>query len=205
MLSTFFRKQNEKSLKDERFASLFDKNVPEDECVVFDTETTGLDKRRDSIISIGAVKVKQNKILSNEALNILIKQDCLINKESIKIHMIRNCDLEEAVDIKEAMEEFLFFIGNRTLVGYYLEFDVAMIDKYIKPLFGIKLPNKQVEVSAMYYDKKIKFIPQGNIDLRFDTILKNLCLPKLNSHDALNDAIMTAMMYLKLKNIEKIK
>lgn len=108
MLSTFFRRQNEKSLKDERFASLFDKNVPEDECVVFDTETTGLDKRRDSIISIGAVKVKQNKILSNEALNILIKQDCLINKESIKIHMIRNCDLEEAVDIKEAMEEFLF-------------------------------------------------------------------------------------------------
>jgi DNA polymerase-3 subunit epsilon len=205
MLGAFLKERSKKYLKDERFASLFDKNIPEDEFVVFDTETTGLDKKRDSIVSIGAVKVKQNKILSNEALHIFIKQNCLINTESIKIHKIRNCDLKEAVDIQDAMEEFLFFIGNRTLVGYYLEFDIAMIDKYIKPLFGVKLPNKQIEVSAMYYDKKIKFIPQGNIDLRFDTILKNLCLPKLNSHDALNDAIMTAMMYLKLKNIEKIK
>jgi hypothetical protein len=36
--------------------------------------------------------------------------------------------------------------------------------------------NKKEKVSAIYYDKKIATIPQGNIDLRFDTILKDLAL-----------------------------
>ena len=72
-------------------------------------------------------------------------------------------------------------------------------------MYGITLPNKQEEVSAIYYDKKIRTIPQGNIDLRFDTILEDLDLPKLHAHDALNDAIMTALIYLKLKNTTKLK
>jgi len=133
-----------------------------------------------------------------------VKQKKQISHESIAIHQIRHCDLEDAVEIEEAIEKFLYFIGNRKLVGYYLEFDVAMVNKYTKPMFGISLPNKKEEISAIYYDKKISTIPQGNIDLRFDTIIEDLGLPKLQSHDALNDAIMTAMMYLKLQNIKKI-
>ncbi|NIA03359.1 MAG: 3'-5' exonuclease, partial [Nitrospirae bacterium] len=120
-------------------------------------------------------------------------------------HQIRHCDLEDAIPVEDAIEKFLYFIGNRPLVGYYLEFDVAMINKYIKPMFGITLPNKKEEVSAIYYDKKIATIPQGNIDLRFDTILKDLDLPKLQAHDALNDAVMTAMIYLKLKHVKRIR
>jgi len=84
-------------------------------------------------------------------------------------------------------------------VGYYLEFDVAMVNKYLRPKLGIVLPNVQVEVSALYYDYKIGRIPQGNVDLRFDTIMKELDLPLMAKHNALNDALMTAMMFLKLK------
>ena len=62
----------------------------------------------------------------------------------------------------------LYYIGKRKLVGYYLQFDIAMIEKYTKPMFGITLPNKEEEVSAIYYDKKIATIPKGNVDLRFD-------------------------------------
>jgi DNA polymerase-3 subunit epsilon len=75
-----------------------------------------------------------------------------------------------------------------------------MINRYIKPKLGITLPNKKVEVSALYYDKKIALIPQGYIDLRFDSILKDLNLPKLKAHNALNDAMMTALIYIKLNN-----
>ena len=55
-----------------------------------------------------------------------------------------------------------------------------------------------IEVSEIYFDKKISLIPQGNIDLRFDTILKNYDIPNMGVHNAVNDAIMTAMIYLKL-------
>ena len=204
MFNTFKQKWNRKHLSDERFSFLFD-DAKSDEVVVFDCETTGLNPKNDDIISIGAVKVKGNKILTNEAIHLFIKQDKQINHKSITIHQIRHCDLDEAISLEEAIEKFLYYIGNRKLVGYYLEFDVAMINKYIKPMFGITLPNKQEEVSAIYYDKKISTIPQGNIDLSFDNILEDLGLPKLQAHDALNDAVMTAMMYLKLKHIKLIK
>lgn len=194
---------NHKNLKDKRFEFLFE-GVHPDEIVVYDCETTGLNPKKDRLISIGAVKVKGNKILTNEAIHLFIKQEEDISHHSITIHQIRNCDLEGAIPINEAIERFLYYIGNRKLVGYYLEFDVAMIEKYTKPMFGITLPNQKEEVSAIYFDKKIATIPQGNIDLRFDTILEDLNLPKLQAHDALNDAIMTAMIYLKLQHRKKI-
>ncbi len=198
MFGSLKKKWNRKHLKDEKYTFLFDE-TKNDEVVVFDCETTGLDPKVDGLISIAAVKVKGNRILTDEAIHLFIKQDKEINHKSITIHQIRHCDLEDAIPLEEAIEQFLHYIGNRTLVGYYLEFDVAMINKYIKPMFGITLPNEQVEISAVYYDQKISRIPQGHIDLRFDTILNDLSLPKLHAHDALNDAVMTAMMYLKLK------
>jgi len=200
MFSSLRKKLNHKKLTDPRFDFLFDE-ASEDEVVVFDCETTGLNPKADDIISIGAVKMKGNKILTNEAIHIYVKQHKQISHESITIHQIRHCDLYDAVDIEEAIEKFLYYIGSRPLVGYYLEFDIAMINKYLKPLYGIHLPNKQIEVSALYYDQKLAAAPGGHIDLRFNTILENLDLPKLAGHNALNDAVMTAMMYLKLKNI----
>lgn len=194
---------NRKNLKNEQFAFLFD-GVHKDEIVVYDCETTGLNTKTDNIISIGAVKIKGNKILINESIHIFIEQEEEISHKSITIHQIRNCDLKGAIPVNEAIERFLYYIGNRKLVGYYLEFDIAMINRYVKPMFGITLPNQREEVSAIYFDKKIARIPQGNIDLRFDTILEDLNLPRLQAHDALNDAIMTAMMYLKLQHTRKL-
>jgi len=204
MFKGLLQKWNRKHLTDERFSFLFDE-TDEDEIVIFDCETTGLNPKVDNIISIGAVKIKGNKILTNEAIHIFVKQDEQISHESITIHQIRHCDLKDAIPIEEAIEKFLYYIGNRKLVGYYLEFDVAMINKYIKPMFGITLPNKKEEISAIYYDKKIIKTPQANIDLSFNTILEDLALPKLQAHDALNDSVMTAMMYLKLKGNSQCK
>jgi len=65
-------------------------------------------------------------------------------------------------------------------------------------MLGVTLPNKAIEVSEIYFDKTIELIPQGNIDLRFDTILKKCNVPNMGAHNAVNDAIMTAMIYLKL-------
>ena len=197
MFSFFKRNWNRKRLKDEAFAYLFEP-YDDNEIVVFDTETTGLNPKKDEILSIGAVRIKGNKILTSQTFERFLKTEGEISKKSIEIHGIRPIDLEHAIDPKEAIGEFLEFIGPRPLVGYYLEFDVAMINSYIKPWLGIKLPNEQTEVSGIYFDKKIERIPQGHIDLRFETIMKSLKIPNMGQHNAVNDAIMTAMIYLKL-------
>lgn len=203
MFEKFARRLNRRKLTDPKYDYLF-APYDGDEVVVFDTETTGLDPKKDDIISIGAVKVRGNRILSESKFQRFVKPKGKLNETSIKVHMIRECDLHDAEELDGVLEDFLEFIGNRTLVGYYLEFDIAMINKYLKKRLGITLPNKQIEVSAIYHDKKIGFIPQGIVDLRFDSILKDLNLPVLGKHDALNDAIMTALMYIKLQNVSKL-
>jgi len=203
MFASFFAKRNARKLKDEQYRFLFEE-APKDEVVVFDTETTGLNPKKDEILSIGAVKLKGNKILMSQKFELFVKPTREVGEQSIKIHQIRNIDLENGCEPREAIEQFLHFIGARPLVGYYLEFDIKMINKYVKPWLGINLPNPQIEVSGLYHDKKIKFIPDGVIDLRFDVMMKELGLPIFGKHDALNDAVMTAMMYIKLQNIERV-
>ena len=204
MFKSFSNYFNKRNLKDEKYSYLFDK-PHEDEYVCFDCETTGLDTKIDDIISIGAVIIKNNTIISSKKFVRFVKPKTKLQIEAIKIHHIRECDLEDAEDIDDVIEEFLEYIGNRTLVGYYLEFDIAMINKYLKPRIGITLPNKNLEVSAIYYDYKIEKIPQANIDLRFNTIMDDLKIPVMGKHDAYNDAIMTALIFVKLINFPKVK
>ncbi|MGD9970194.1 MAG: 3'-5' exonuclease [Sulfuricurvum sp.] len=203
MFESLRRRWCKSRLKEESYAHLFEP-YDGDEAVVFDTETTGLDPKRDAVLSIGAVKIKGDKILTSQSFEIFLKPSREISAESIKVHHIRPCDLEHAVEPLEGAKTFLDFIGNRPLIGYYLEFDMAMMNRLIKPWLGVSLPNKQIEISGLYFDKKIELIPQGNIDLRFDTILRDLRIPKMGQHNALNDAIMTAMVYIKLQHTTKL-
>ena len=195
---------NHKKLKDKRFSHLFEGTHP-NEYVCFDCETTGLNPKEDDIISIGAVIIKDNMIVSSKKFVRFIKPKTKLQADAIKIHHIREMDLEHAEDINNVIEDFLEFIGNRTLVGYFLEFDIAMVNKYLKPKLGITLPNKIIEVSAVYHDYKIEKIPQANIDLRFDTIMTELQIPVMGKHDAYNDALMTSLIFIKLKNLPKVK
>ncbi|MGB0990181.1 MAG: 3'-5' exonuclease [Halarcobacter sp.] len=200
MFKNFINSWQKKKLLNKKYEYLFD-DPPKDEYVCLDCETTGLNPRKDEILSIGAVHIKKNKVLMRKTLNIFIKPSMKITEESIKIHQIRPIDLENGQDPKDAILELLEFIGNRPIVGYYIKFDIAMISKYTKELIGVSLPNRQVEVSSMYFKTKKRSSDYEFVDLKFDTILKELDIPELGKHDALNDAIMTSMIFLKLRDL----
>jgi DNA polymerase-3 subunit epsilon len=79
-----------------------------------------------------------------------------------------------------------------------------MVNKYLPALLGIELPNPRIEVSKLYYHRKYRDAPPGTIiDLSFAAILRDLDLPLLDQHDAFNDALMTAMMYLRLRDLQQ--
>ena len=183
---------------------------PDNEFVSLDCETTGLSVKNDEIISVGAVRIVSDKIMSSERLELLIKPEKGVSAESAKIHRLRDQDLADGIPIQEAMKQLMRFIGARPLVGYYLEFDVAMLNRAIWPILGLGLPQKKIEVSALYYDYKFKqllpYQQQANpdIDLRFATLMADLDLPWRDAHDALNDAVMTAMAFIKLRHLRGI-
>jgi DNA polymerase-3 subunit epsilon len=191
------------SLGDQNFRFMFD-SPPDDDVIVFDCETTGLDVAHDDIVTIAAVKIRGNRILASEKFEVIARPDAKMSAEAIKVHRLREADVEGGKLIFKVLPDFLHFVGGRPLVGYYLEFDVAMVDKYLLQLKGIGLPNPMVEVSQMYYERKYGDAPPGTvIDLSFKAILADLGIPPLDQHDALNDAMMTAMIYVTLKDMKE--
>lgn len=170
-----------------------------DEVVSLDCETTSLDVKQGEIVSIGAVKIKGKKVLTSDRLDIKLKPPKSLTGDSIKIHKIREADLVGGVNIEDALEQVLEFVGNRPILGYYVNYDIRMLDKFIRPQFGFGLPNKAIELSHVYHDIiKWKSVG-GNIDLRFDTISKELDIPMLERHTAIGDALTVALMYVRLK------
>ena len=96
---------NKKNLKDEKYSYLFDDPI-DDEYICFDCETTGLSVENDDIISIGAVLIRGNTIVSSKKFVKFVKPKTKLQIEAIKIHHIREMDLEDAEEIDEVIEEF---------------------------------------------------------------------------------------------------
>lgn len=194
----------QRQLRDSEWRLLVDAPPP-GEWVALDCETTGLNPRSDEIIAIGAVRIVGNRVLTSERLDLLVRPEHGVSAESIRVHRLREQDVQDGVPAEEAMRRLLHFIGARPLVGYYLEFDVAMINRTLKRTLGLTLPQEKIEVSRLYYDHVFQQLPphkqQENteIDLRFATIMDALGLPTREAHDALNDAVMAALAFIKLR------
>ena len=195
-------------LADPDFAFMYDP-PPTGEWVTIDCETTGLDTRRDQIVSVAAVRIAGSRLLTSQRLELLVRPERKLNRESVRVHQLREQYVAHGLDPEQAMRRLLAFIGARPLVGYYLEFDVAMLNREIWPLLGVRLPQPMIEVSSMYYDWKNRQLPPhergGTIDLRFATMMKALDLPVRDAHDALNDAVMAGLAFVKLRALAQLR
>jgi DNA polymerase-3 subunit epsilon len=191
------------SLRDSSYRFLFEPESS-DEVVVLDCETTGLSPRTDDIVEVAAVIVRGHRIITSRPFLAIVKPDKDPTVTSIKVHRLRAQDVAGGQSMQEVLPDLLRFIGGRPIVGYYVDFDVRMLDKYVHRFIAVKLPNPRIEVSSMYYALKYGGAPPGTVlDLRFASILSDLGIPNLQQHDAFNDVLMTAMMYVQLQDMQK--
>lgn len=197
-----------KRLRDPAFAFLFDA-APPDEWVALDCETTGLDVRRDEIIAIAAVRIVGDTLLTSQRLERLVRPTGPVSAESVRVHRLRERDVAAGMPAQQAVKELLRFIGSRPIVGYYTEFDVTMIDRVLKPMIGIGLPQKVIDVGTLFHHYQSRYrtphqqLVEPVIDLRFETLMRTLDLPQRPAHDALNDAVMAALAFIKLRKLNK--
>ncbi|MDD2728654.1 3'-5' exonuclease [Malikia sp.] len=198
-------------LGDASYGFLFDP-APENEWVSLACATTGHDQEKDRVLALCAVRVRGHRVLSSERLELLLRPDGpdgRVATEALRRHGLREQDLAQDLPAAEAAKALLHFIGSRPLLGYYLEFDCAMLEQIVKPLIGIGLPQEQLEVSSLYYDWRLRQLPPYqqdgvNIDLRYSTMLQALDLPERESPDPLDRAVLTALAFIKLRQMAAV-
>ncbi len=192
-------------LSDPGYGYLFD-SAPDGEWVSLACATSGHDLEQDRILSLSAVRVRGNRVLSSDRLELLLRPDGPVPTEALRRHRLREQDLAQGLLPAQAAGRLLQFVGSRPLLGYFLEFDVAMLDRIVKPLIGIGLPQPQLEVSSLYYDWCLQQLPPYQpdgiqIDLRYATMLDALQLPQRDMPDPLDRAVLTALSFIKLRQL----
>ncbi len=202
MLEALRRRWWRRRLRDPAYAFLAEPPPPL-EWVSLDCETTGLDPRVDEIVSIGAVRIVGRRLLTSQRLELLVRPTRPPPPSSVRVHRLRQRDVAQGLPATEAVRRLLQFVGSRPLVGYYIDFDVAMLDRVVLPMLGVRLPQQRVEVSALYHDHHVAGLPalqrDQPVDLRFATIVSELGLPVRDAHDAVNDAVMAGLVFVKLQ------
>ena len=82
-----------------------------------------------------------------------------VSARSVVIHRLRERDVAHGLPIDEAPKRLMHFISSRPLVGYYLEFDVAMLNRALFPVLGQGLPQPKSEVSGLCYGYGFRQLP----------------------------------------------
>jgi DNA polymerase-3 subunit epsilon len=172
--------------------------------VVFDTELTGLSRRQDEIVAIGAVRIRGLRIIAGEVMHSHIRPANISPTDGTLIHRITPEQLTTAPSAAEVMTSFLRFIGPSLLVGHYVGMDMHFVNRAARHVFGGKIKNPCLDTMLLaevytqacwehYYDR---------FNLRTSYNLNDLSrrynLPLFESHDALQDAFQTAYLFLYL-------
>ena len=185
--------------KDGPWASLFEP-YRGDEVVSLDCETTGPDPATAGILSVAAVPIRGQRIVTSEALDLKALPEGEIERDAIRVHRLRRQDLVDGLPVDEVLEKVLAFVGNRPIMGYNVRFDAAVIDRHIKPRLGFRLPNKRVELSEVYLSR-CRNVEGQAADLRLETIAGSVGLPAPRGrHTAMTDAVFVAAVYVRLKH-----
>ena len=175
------------------------KPLNELEFLVFDTETTGLNMKKDFVLSYGAVQVSNYRIKINTAKEFYLKPKRL-NREAIKIHgLVKE---RPYISRQEMVREFVKDAANRILVGKHLGFDLAMMERLGKSegLTRIKNPALDTHHLAIRLEMGKFYDPRTLVNEAFslDKLCKKYQIELDDRHTAPGDAFLTAQLLLKL-------
>lgn len=169
----------------------------EDEFVVFDIETTGLDRKKEQIIEIGAVKIKNGKQVG--VFSEFIKPTVMISEFITNLTGITNEMVKDAQPVETVLPKFLEFVKDSVLVAHNASFDVGFIKEYAEKL-DLKVENSVLDTlslsRAMFPELKRH---------KLDIVAKHLGVSLLNHHRAIDDATATAGILIKCFDLLKEK
>lgn len=165
--------------------------------VVFDTETTGFNRKKDGILSIGAIAVQNNSILIADSLELYIQQE-IFNPETVEIHGLLHRE-NDVITEEEAIKTFLKYIDNSVLVAHHAGFDIGMINRAMERLDLPPLKNQILDTGTLFRATKLKSnLIDRDKHYTLDDLAENFSLDTTDRHTATGDAFLTAMALVKI-------
>ena len=164
--------------------------------VVFDLETTGFSNKNDKITEIGAVKIENFKIVDRFSQLINPQKD--ISYKVQELTGITNDLIKDKPTIEEILPKFVEFIGDSVLVAHNAAFDMGFMQQKCREQ-NIEFKNTSVDTLTLART----LLPHMK-RFRLNLIAKELGVPLLNHHRAVDDAEATAHIFIKfLEMIQK--
>ncbi len=159
------------------------------EYVVFDIETTGFDPRREAIIEIGAVLVKDGMI-QPERFSTFADPQRPLSPKIVSLTGITDDMLEGAPSQKTAVQAFLDFAGDRPLVAHNADFDISFI---CQAALRMEIPFEPTTVDTLSLARRLYPTLHNH---KLDTVAGHLRLGGFNHHRADDDAAIAAGILL---------
>ncbi len=188
------------------FESTWDNSTPADAVrfVVLDSETTGLDPRRDKLISIGAVAVAAGEIRLEDSFEVLLQ--VAYNNASITVHGITRDEASAGLGEREGVELFLDYLGDGVIVGHHIGHDIEALSCAMERHWGERIRNSSLDTMdlAFHLERDGAF---GGREMAQGFSLDGLCdmfgIEPHDRHTAGGDAFITAQIFLRLLRAAK--
>jgi DNA polymerase-3 subunit epsilon len=163
--------------------------------VVLSTETTGLNPKKDVILSFGAVAVVNDIIRIGDNFEVVILQYKYLHDNGLSNEFLIESKLSKLAE-PQAMQAFVEYIGNAVLVGHRIYFDIEMINNVLEKMECGKLKNEALDIEIMHQ----KLIDITNKSFSLEDLIKHYKLPLNEKNSASDDAYSIALLFLKLKS-----
>ena len=170
--------------------------------VVFDTELTGLKPKKDSIVSIGAVRMRGRTLSVGDTFYRLVEPRTTLTGKSVVVHGITPTEAAEWPGIDALLPEFLAFCRGAVLVGHVVSIDLAFLNSDMKRLYGAPLANPAVDTFAVYRwlssrERNVCAYYDGSAEdnASLFQLAKYYGIEAGEAHNALSDAYVTAQLF----------
>ena len=169
--------------------------IQETKLVALDVETTGLSPQHDRIISVAVVPFSGSIDLRNSRY-FMIKQE-LKYSESVLIHGITEEDMAAAEDEKIVLQQVLDVLTNAVMLAHHGDLDWRFLQQRLHVHFQVPLMIQMVDTMRLEM-RRLRLQQQPIVDgmLTLAACRQRYGLPDFAQHDARNDALATAELFL---------
>ena len=164
-----------------------------DRYVILNTETTGLNPKKDVILSFGAIAVVNDVIRIGDNFEVVILQYKYLHDNGLSNEFLIESKLQKLAE-PQAIQSLVDYIGNAVLVGHRIHFDIEMINDVLEKMECGRLKNEALDVEIMHQ----KFMDVTK-SFSLDDLVKHYKLPQSERNSTSDDAFSIALLFLKLK------